>query len=939
MSTLKVNNLQVGQDGTAANNYTLYQPAVPDGTVRLGYGVSGSVTDILTLKNSRLGIGTNDPQSSLHAHNASGTTLLRTSVNANSTVGFEIVKTGSTTQSWRIADGQTINGSLEFYDVTDSTTRMIIRDGKVGIGTSNPQAQLSVVLNNNGLEFNPGSGQAIVSYNRSTSAYQPVGMQGSTVGLYIGGVGEALHITSGANVGIGTSSPSDKLSIVAAPNSLILGAKDSTRSNHIFQLLADDAAGNGELRLYQNSGSGTHTKTVEIASSGVSYFNGGSVGINTSAPSTNLHVVGDLTLQNASNNGNAWTYYKNSSRTYIVGLRGSSGNALSFYDLTSGTDSERMRIASNGQVLIGNYDTHSAIHGNLEVNGNDGINISNSYRTGNNGVQWRLIPHNGGGSTTNLRLYEGAGGTEVLNITKTGLIGINLTDPGTKLEVSGGQNQTANQFTDLLRVSANANNDSIDAEVQLNFGISPSHTSTANRRSRIQSTTHAGTAAPLAINPAGGNVGIGVDSPSVMLDVKRAAAGTIARFYDTGSNGGMLYSSGPIMGLSRVSNGNISLHGLFFQVGWDKNSSNSFNIDETVFAVGDKGVGVGEDDPQVMLHCSKGLSSTTSYKDAQMIRIAGTNGVDTMAGIGFGYHTTNPAGSAYPSAWIGAKVSSWTQYVKHDLIFATRDVDTNTEPQERFRITEGNELKQYWDSQYWQYGNFTAGRSGQNATNAPRLAGGIAYGFGYQEAFSTSGGGWSHPYPDLVLGYHTGMRFGGHTSYGGCRFYADHPSSNSTVLFSVGNGGTGVSVTNTLSKGGGSFRIAHPHPSKKWTHDLVHSFIEGPQMDLIYRGKIDLVDGSATVNIDTVSNMTDGTFVLLNRDVQCFTSNETGWTAVKGSVSGNILTITAQDNSCTDTISWMVIGERQDDKIKSLDMTDDDGNLIVEPLTREESHI
>ena len=87
--------------------------------------------------------------------------------------------------------------------------------------------------------------------------------------------------------------------------------------------------------------------------------------------------------------------------------------------------------------------------------------------------------------------------------------------------------------------------------------------------------------------------------------------------------------------------------------------------------------------------------------------------------------------------------------------------------------------------------------------------------------------------------------------------------------------------------------------------------------------------------------MTDGTFVLLNRDVQCFTSNETGWTAVKGSVSGNILTITAKSSSCTDTISWMVIGERQDDKIKSpeMEMTDSDGKLIVEPLTIEESHM
>ena len=107
-------------------------------------------------------------------------------------------------------------------------------------------------------------------------------------------------------------------------------------------------------------------------------------------------------------------------------------------------------------------------------------------------------------------------------------------------------------------------------------------------------------------------------------------------------------------------------------------------------------------------------------------------------------------------------------------------------------------------------------------------------------------------------------------------------------------------------------------------------------MDLIYRGKVTLSSGTASVNIDTNSNMTDGTFVALCREVQCFTSNETGWDAVKGSVSGNILTITSQNNSSTDTISWMVIGERKDDTIKLSSMTDNDGNLIVErPMTRD----
>jgi len=138
-------------------------------------------------------------------------------------------------------------------------------------------------------------------------------------------------------------------------------------------------------------------------------------------------------------------------------------------------------------------------------------------------------------------------------------------------------------------------------------------------------------------------------------------------------------------------------------------------------------------------------------------------------------------------------------------------------------------------------------------------------------------------------------------------------------------------ITGAISKGSGSFKIPHPLSSKASTHNLVHSFLEGPQADLIYRGKVVLSGGSAEVNIDTVSNMTVGTFVLLNDDVQCFTSNETGFTMVKGSVDGNVLTITAADNSCTDTISWMVVGERKDAHMIATSWTDENGKVIVEP--------
>jgi hypothetical protein len=143
--------------------------------------------------------------------------------------------------------------------------------------------------------------------------------------------------------------------------------------------------------------------------------------------------------------------------------------------------------------------------------------------------------------------------------------------------------------------------------------------------------------------------------------------------------------------------------------------------------------------------------------------------------------------------------------------------------------------------------------------------------------------------------------------------------------------GANTSVRGSLSKGSGSFKIDHPVSSKTSTHYLVHSFVESPQADNIYRGKVSLVNGSASVNIDTVAGMTEGTFVALNREVQCFTSNESDWDAVKGSVSGNILTISCENTSSTATISWLVVGERKDQHMYDTGWTDENGKVIVEP--------
>ena len=90
----------------------------------------------------------------------------------------------------------------------------------------------------------------------------------------------------------------------------------------------------------------------------------------------------------------------------------------------------------------------------------------------------------------------------------------------------------------------------------------------------------------------------------------------------------------------------------------------------------------------------------------------------------------------------------------------------------------------------YQRGQFTTGTSGQNNS---AQAGTLSYSFGYQ-----FGGAWTSPFPDLVLGYHTGVRIGGYYGYGGTRFYDDHPSRTSTIIFSVANGDAHVRATNNI---------------------------------------------------------------------------------------------------------------------------------------------
>ena len=46
MSTIKSKKVQLGTDANSANNFTIYQPSTPDGTLRIGVGNADSPTEV-----------------------------------------------------------------------------------------------------------------------------------------------------------------------------------------------------------------------------------------------------------------------------------------------------------------------------------------------------------------------------------------------------------------------------------------------------------------------------------------------------------------------------------------------------------------------------------------------------------------------------------------------------------------------------------------------------------------------------------------------------------------------------------------------------------------------------------------------------------------------------------------------------------------------------
>ena len=142
-----------------------------------------------------------------------------------------------------------------------------------------------------------------------------------------------------------------------------------------------------------------------------------------------------------------------------------------------------------------------------------------------------------------------------------------------------------------------------------------------------------------------------------------------------------------------------------------------------------------------------------------------------------------------------------------------------------------------------------------------------------------------------------------------------------------------VAIAGALSKGSGTFQIRHPLAPE--TTDLVHSFVEGPRCDLIYRGRTRLTEGVARVEIDAECTgngrgMRAGTFEALCRNPQVYLQNNETWAKVMGHVEGGSLYVCCEDPAAECLVDWMVVAERQDEHVRRWDKTDSEGHLVLE---------
>ena len=462
-----------GAHGQLSDSFSIYDGTA--GAHRLTISSSGNV-----------GIGIASPSKPLHIYSASDTAirLQNSTTGTGTTDGLLIEQSG--------LDSLIVNyeaGNLRFH--TSNSERMRLdSSGNLLVGTTSsdsvndgvrlkPYGQLAATANNDiPLYINRRSSDGdIAQFRRDNSVV-------GSIGSYFG----AMYI--------GTPTGTDGYIRLGQAELVPATSTGANRDNYMD--LGSSSARFKDLHL-----------------SGTGYF-GTSVGIGTTSPSKTLEVnAGTNTEMRIGTTTNGSLQLGHFSNGTFIGTDSGTPSAADLVRLGTG-GTERMRIDSSGRVGIGTNSpsSYSSNANNLVVgsgSGTEGITINSGsanygtiyFADGTAGSAAYAGNINYNHADNSMRLGTNGSTTSVV-INSSGNVGIGTTSPAAKLSIDGG---TAGNYTDGISLQKSGGNV---------YGIYPS-TNNLEFRS-VTGGNH------IATFDYFGKVGIGTDSPSVLIEGQTSTA-------------------------------------------------------------------------------------------------------------------------------------------------------------------------------------------------------------------------------------------------------------------------------------------------------------------------------------------------------------------------------------------------------------------------------
>ena len=613
--------------------------------------------------------------------------------------------------NWRVAAQEAVDAGFEIASGTQSagsgalsdtyTTRFVIKGntGNVGIGTTSPASKLhikntasedtAIILENTNnaqnlnIDYynNAGAVQSRINYAEGPAAWNFIPNTSNS--------NSALYINYSANVGIGTTSPNTKLEVATSANvnSYSDGAIQVVSSSPIAFVapsnlnpslnrwgftLREGGEGHFGIRDYR------HTSTR------VTIDDSGNVGIGPTSPSAKLHVQGtprfELTnggLVITKTGGGSSTnsdYMSALLRTDTAGYHvtsdnggfGSVANALALMNhgdlilatapATGGSTnypSGRIMIKDTGNVGIGTASPETSLH----VSGKGTFENAGNVNRGN----LILGPHGSGASK-----WATLAGTHYN-------------------EAAGSGNGSGNAGIMIIGSHAQSGSN----QVYIGHGPYELNPATHIRLGTHTADTHNLGGTTHMIIDSAGKVGIGTTSPTSKLHVNYGVNASVANLAEVDNYSPVRFGS------FRLDNDD----NLYFmsvgggKVGIQSRDSTASGTARTLSLNPYGGnVGIGITAPGATLHVDPATNVTTNF-GAPLIKVGGDNswaGNGSIYSIGFGYVDASISNKS--PAEIGLDTTSNAGYTKGDLVFALRDVTTNTAPTERMRIGSGGSV-------------------------------------------------------------------------------------------------------------------------------------------------------------------------------------------------------------------------------------------------------